>query len=174
MLLLILLAKITFSLNTKSARLSLSPSTQPAHMPHTSQHTSTLPCCCCHCPTGSGGPRSKGGSNTGRPARRPRHRGGCKSPVKVCVGAWLTMSGFVSVGSTPQMTDIFVCRRHVRNVVLTRRQHSVMSANFWAVGVVSVRPVADTHSYIYVGISTDEIVTTHKDEFFFFQQKQFY
>jgi hypothetical protein len=66
----------------------------------------------------------------------------------------------VSVGYTPQTTDIFACRRHVKNVVPTRRRHSVMSANFSAVGVVSVRPIADTHSYMYVGISIDEVVTT--------------
>jgi hypothetical protein len=74
--------------------------------------------------------------------------------------AWLAMSANVSVGYTRQMTDIFVCRQHVGNVVPTRRRHSVMSANFSAVGIVSVRPVADTHSYMYVGISTDEVVTT--------------
>jgi hypothetical protein len=43
---------------------------------------------------------------------------------------WLAMSGFVSVGSTPQTTDIFACCRHVGNVGPTRWQHSVMSANF--------------------------------------------
>jgi hypothetical protein len=63
------------------------------------------------------------------------------------------MSANVSVGYNPQTTDIFVCRRHVGNVVPTRRQHSVMSANFSAVGVVPVRPVANTHSNMYVGIS---------------------
>jgi hypothetical protein len=36
---------------------------------------------------------------------------------------WLAMSGFVSVGYTPQTTDICVCRRHVDNVGLTRWQH---------------------------------------------------
>ena len=55
------------------------------------------------------------------------------------------MSANVSVGYTPQTTDIFVCRRHVGNVVPTRQQYSVMSAIFFAVGVVSVRPIADTH-----------------------------
>ena len=74
------------------------------------------------------------------------------------------MSANVSVGYTPRTTDIFVCRRHVGNVIPTRWRHSVMSANFSAVGVVSVRPVADTHSYMYVGISIDEVVTTHKDK----------
>ena len=74
------------------------------------------------------------------------------------------MSANVSVGYTPQTTDIFVCRRHVGNVVPTRRQHSVMSANFSAVGVMLVRPVADTHSYMYVGISTDEVDTTYEDK----------
>ena len=70
------------------------------------------------------------------------------------------MSANVSVVYTPQTTDIFVCHRHVGNVVLTRRRHSVMSANFSAVGIVSVRPIADTHSYMYIGISIDEAVTT--------------
>ena len=35
--------------------------------------------------------------------------------------AWLIMSGFVSVGYTPQTTDICVCRRHVDNVGPTGR-----------------------------------------------------
>jgi hypothetical protein len=39
-----------------------------------------------------------------------------------------------------------------------------MSANFLAVGVVSVRPVADTLSYMYVGISTNDVVTTYEDK----------
>ncbi len=38
-------------------------------------------------------------------------------------------------------------------------RHSVMSATFSAVGVMSVRPVADAHSYMFVGISTNEVVT---------------
>ena len=60
----------------------------------------------------------------------------------------------VSVGYTPQiMTDIFVCRRHVGNVVPTRRRHSLMSANFSAVGIVSVTIIPDTLSYMYIGIS---------------------
>ena len=63
-----------------------------------------------------------------------------------CWLAWLAMSASVSVGYTPQPTDIFVCRRHEGNVVPTRRRHSVMSAIFLAVGVVSARPIADTHS----------------------------
>ena len=70
----------------------------------------------------------------------------------------------VSVGYTPQTTDIFVCCRHVGYVVPTRRRHSVMSAYFSAVGVVPVRPVAGTHSYMRVGISTDEVVTTYKED----------
>jgi hypothetical protein len=75
----------------------------------------------------------------------------------------LAMLANVSVGSTPQTTDIFVCRRHVKNVVPTRWRHSLMSANFSAVGVVSVRPVADTHSCMYVRISTNEVVI-HEDK----------
>ncbi len=38
--------------------------------------------------------------------------------------------------------------------------HVVMSANFSAVGVVSVRPIADTHQY--VGIGTNKVVTHTK------------
>jgi hypothetical protein len=78
--------------------------------------------------------------------------------------AWLAMSANVSVGCTRQTTDIFVCRRHVGNVVPTCRRHSVMSAIFLAVGVVSVRPIVDTHTYMYVGISIDEVVTTYEDK----------
>ncbi len=64
----------------------------------------------------------------------------------------------------PSKDRHFVCRRHVGNVVPTRRQNSVVSANFSAVRVVSVRPVADTHCYMYIGISIDEVVTTHEDK----------
>ncbi len=60
---------------------------------------------------------------------------------------WLAMSGFVSAGSTTQLTDIFVCRWHVVNVSPTRQQHSVMSTNILAVSVVSGNFVADTFSY---------------------------
>jgi hypothetical protein len=84
--------------------------------------------------------------------------------VAAAVVAWLAMWANVSVGYIPQTADIFVCCRLVGNVVPTRQQHYVMSANFLAVGVVSVRPVADSHSYMYVGISIDEVVTTHEDK----------
>ncbi len=77
---------------------------------------------------------------------------------------WLAMLANVSVGYTPQTTDIFICRRHVRNVVPTRRRHSLVSLLFLAVGVVSARPVADTLSCIYVGIGTNEVVTTYEDK----------
>jgi len=60
---------------------------------------------------------------------------------------WLAMLGFVTVDSTTQTTDIFVCCRHVANVGLTRWQHSVMSANILAVSVVSGNFVADIFSY---------------------------
>ena len=69
------------------------------------------------------------------------------------VADWLAMSANVSVGYTPQMTDIFVCRQHVGNVVPTRPRHSVMLANFLAVGIVSETFIPDTLSYMYVGIS---------------------
>jgi hypothetical protein len=39
---------------------------------------------------------------------------------QLCCCAWLAMLGFVSVGSTTQTTDIFVCRQHVVNVGPTR------------------------------------------------------
>jgi hypothetical protein len=61
---------------------------------------------------------------------------------------WLAMLGFVSVGSTTQTTDIFVCRQHVANVGLTRWQHSVMLANILTVSVVLGNFVADTISYM--------------------------
>ena len=35
--------------------------------------------------------------------------------------SWLAMSGFVSVGYTPQTTDICVCHQHVDNVGPTHR-----------------------------------------------------
>jgi hypothetical protein len=54
----------------------------------------------------------------------------------------------VSVGYTPQTTDIFFCRRHVGNVVPTRWRHYVMLANFLAAGVVSVTFIPDTLSYM--------------------------
>jgi hypothetical protein len=73
---------------------------------------------------------------------------------------WLAMSGFVSVGSTTQTTDIFVCCQHVPNVSPTCRRHSVMSANILNVSVVSGNFVTDTISYMYAGISTSEVRTT--------------
>ncbi len=79
--------------------------------------------------------------------------------LRALPSTWLAMSGFVSVGSTPQTTAIFVCHPHVKNVVLTRRGHSLMSANFSSAGVVSVRPVADTHSCMNVGFSINQVVT---------------
>ncbi len=73
------------------------------------------------------------------------------------IHTWLGMSGFVSVGYTPKTTDICVCCQHVKNVGLTRWQHSVMSAFFFADKVVSGETVADTVSYKDVGISTRNI-----------------
>ncbi len=87
---------------------------------------------------------------------------GCRTPAMQPPSGlrpWLAMLANVSVGCTPQTTDIFVCRRHVGNVVRTCRRHFVKSANFSAFGVVSVRPIADTHSYMSVGIGTNEVVT---------------
>ena len=39
-----------------------------------------------------------------------------------------------------------------------------MSAIFLAVSVVLVRPIADTHSYMYIGIGTNKVVTTYEDK----------
>ena len=44
--------------------------------------------------------------------------------------AWLIKSGFVSVGYTPQTTDICVCHRHVVTCWPTGRRRSVKSALF--------------------------------------------
>ena len=63
-----------------------------------------------------------------------------------CCRAWLAMLGFVSVGYTPQTTDICVCRRHVKNVGPAHQQHSVMSAYFFADKVVSGETAANTAS----------------------------
>ena len=64
--------------------------------------------------------------------------------------AWLAMLGFVSVGSTPQ-----------RQTCLSVADMSKISyvGQFLAFSVVSVRPFADTHSCMGVGISTNEVVT---------------
>jgi hypothetical protein len=87
------------------------------------------------------------------------------------------MLGFVSVGSTAQMTDNFVCCQHVVNVGPTGRQRSVMSANILAVSVVLGSFVTDTISYIYAGISTSEVHTTSptcmQESHLLFQRKTF-
>ena len=62
--------------------------------------------------------------------------------------AWLAMSGFLSVGYTPQTTDICVCRRHVDNVRPTGRQHSVKLAYFFADNIVSGNRIPDTIFYM--------------------------
>ncbi len=58
------------------------------------------------------------------------------------------MPGFVSVGYTPQTTDICVCRRHVNNVGPTGRRHSVKSAYFFADKIVSGNRIPDTIFYV--------------------------
>ena len=55
-----------------------------------------------------------------------------------------------------QMTDILVCCRHVVNVDPTGRRHSVMSAIFLAVCVMSGNCIPDTLSYMQVGIITGD------------------
>ncbi len=74
------------------------------------------------------------------------------------------MLGFVSVGYTSQTTDICVCRRHVNNVGPARRQHSLKSALLFANKVVLGNCIPDTLSYMFVGISTNEEVTTYEDK----------
>ena len=69
------------------------------------------------------------------------------------------MSGFVSVGSTPQKQQTICLSLTVKNDGLTHQQHSVMSANFSSVGMVLVRPAADTHSCLHMGISNSEVLT---------------
>ena len=68
------------------------------------------------------------------------------------------MSGFVSVGFTPQTTDICVCCQHVDNTGPTRQQHSLKSAFFFADKVMSGNRIPDTLSYVFVGIRTDEVI----------------
>jgi len=55
----------------------------------------------------------------------------------------------------PSKTDMFVCCRHVKNLLCW--------PFFFAFGIMSVRPFADTHSCMGVGISTNEVVT-YKDK----------
>ena len=55
---------------------------------------------------------------------------GTVSPLALPRPPWLIKSGFVSVGYTPQTTDICVCFRHVDNIGPTCRKHSLKSAFF--------------------------------------------
>ena len=71
--------------------------------------------------------------------------------------SWLIKSGFVSVGYTPQTTDICVCRRHVDNVG-PNVGDILLSRPFFADKVVSGNRIPDTLSYVFVGISTDEVI----------------
>ena len=64
------------------------------------------------------------------------------------------MLGFVSVGYTPQTTDISVCCQHVDNVSPTHWQHSVKPAFFFANKVVSGNCIPDTLFYLKVGVGT--------------------
>ena len=65
----------------------------------------------------------------------------------VCL-TWLAMSGFVSVGYTPQTPDICVCRRHVATCRPPGRRHSVKSALFFADEIVSGNCIPDTIFYV--------------------------
>ncbi len=71
-------------------------------------------------------------------------------PVGLSLSSWPIMSGFVSVGYTPQTTDICVCRRHVDNVGPTGRRHSVKSAHFFADKIVSGNSIPDTILYVFM------------------------
>ncbi len=95
---------------------------------------------------------------------KPWARSANRKRVARTARAWLAMSGFVSVGYTPQTTDICVCCRHVDNVSPTRQRHSLMLALFFADKVVSGNRIPDTLSCVFVGISTNEEVTTYKDK----------
>jgi len=67
----------------------------------------------------------------------------------MCLSATqLKRQTFLSVADMLEMSS-----RHVVNILLCRP----------AVGIVSVRPIADTHSYMHVGISIDEAVTAYED-----------
>jgi hypothetical protein len=79
-------------------------------------------------------------------------------PNNAAEQAWLIKLGFVSVGYTPQTTDICVCRRHVDNVGPTRRRHSLKSAFFCRQSRVGKSYPQNTRSYMFVGISTDEVI----------------
>ena len=70
-------------------------------------------------------------SSTATPPHSRRNSCRCSTlSLIACHCPWLIKSGFVSVGDTPQMTDICVCCRHVHNVRRTRRRHSLKSAFF--------------------------------------------
>ena len=57
------------------------------------------------------------------------------------------------LSATPLKRQTFLSVADVGNVIPIRWRHSVMSAIILAVDVVSARPVADTLSYMYIGIS---------------------
>ena len=81
---------------------------------------------------GRGEPGGKGGGER----EKRRKKGGIDE-----ITPWLAMSAYyVSIRSTPQMTDIFYLSPTCANVVPKRQRHSVMSAKFSAVRVVP--PVA--------------------------------
>jgi hypothetical protein len=62
------------------------------------------------------------------------------------------------LSATPPKQQTFVSVADMsRHVGPTRRRHSVKSAFFSAVGVVSGETVANTLPYMYVGISTTEV-----------------
>ncbi len=70
------------------------------------------------------------------------------------------MSGFVSVGYTPPNDRHFVSVADMSTMLgPTGRQHSVKSAYFFAKKkIVSGNCIPDTLSYVFVGISTDEVI----------------
>ena len=86
---------------------------------------------------GRGEPGGKGGEKEKKEGRREKRIGRGIDGIT----PWLAMSAYyVSIRSTPQMTDIFYLSPTCVNVVPKRQRHSVMSAKFSAVRVVP--PVA--------------------------------
>jgi len=70
----------------------------------------------------------------------------------MCLSATpLKRQTFLSVADMSEMSS-----QHVGNILLCRP--------IFLLSVVSVRPIADTHSYMDVGISIDEVVATYEDK----------
>jgi hypothetical protein len=70
--------------------------------------------------------------------------------------SWLGLSDFCLLVPPPEQQTLCVCCRHVKDVGPTKWQHSVMSAFFYADGVVPEWHFPNTLSCMLVGISTSE------------------